>query len=128
MTTNEAAVLRGSATVEVGPEESAERWGNVGIDVLSTPAILGRVEQICDEAMKPAMAAGEMTVGVAVTMHHRAPLRVGSTVTYRVRAPEYAPKTEFEFEVVAADGTVICAGSHRRAVIDAAQFKQSHGL
>ncbi|MFC5290118.1 thioesterase family protein [Actinokineospora guangxiensis] len=128
MTTSEPAALRGSATVEVLPDESAEKWGNTGISVVSTPALLGRLEQLCDEAMKPEMASGEMTVGMSVTLHHRAPARVGSTITYRVAAPSYAPKTEFTFEVLAADGTVVCEGRHQRAVIDAERFKRSHGL
>jgi fluoroacetyl-CoA thioesterase len=116
--------LTRSETVVVGPEESAERWGNTGLDVLSTPDILGRVEQLCDAAMKPGTAADEMTVGVSVTMRHLAPARVGTTVEYRVTAPAYARKTEFSFTVLAADGTVLCEGSHQRAVIDVAKFKQ----
>ncbi|MGP3966799.1 thioesterase family protein [Streptomyces sp. 6N223] len=127
MTAHQAAALTRSETVVVAPHESAEQWGNTGLDVLSTPAILGRVEQLCDAAMKPGTAPGEMTVGVSATMRHRAPVRVGSTVEYRVSAPAYARKTEFSFEVVAEDGTVVCDGRHERAVIDVEKFKQRLG-
>lgn len=114
-----------TATREVAPEDSAERWGNAGIDVLSTPAILGEVERLCDAVMKPHLDEGRMTVGVEVTMRHNAPVRVGGTVTYTVTAAgDVGRKTDFSFEVLDGRGELVCAGTHRRAVVDAAGFRE----
>ncbi|TYB46399.1 thioesterase family protein [Actinomadura chibensis] len=116
-----AGTLRNRRTVTA--EESAERWGNTGLDVLSTPAILGHVEQLCDAAMKPRIAEGQMTVGVAITLHHRAPVRVGRTVEYQVDAPGFARRMEFAFRLLDESGQTVCSGTHERAVIDVDAFK-----
>ena len=114
-----------SATVRtVAPEDSAERWGNVGLPVLSTPAILGEVERLCDALMKPHLTDGQMTVGVEVVMRHSAPTRVGATVEFLVDAPRFDRKMEFAFRVVDGDGELVCQGSHQRAVIDALAFRR----
>lgn len=112
------------AVVPVTSADSAERWGNVGLDVLSTPSMLGVVERLCDSLMRPHVAPGHMTVGVAVTMRHRAPVKVGRDVEYRVSAPAFEQKMDFSFEVVGDDGELICDGTHRRAVINVAKFQQ----
>jgi fluoroacetyl-CoA thioesterase len=106
----------------VTPDESAEKWGNSGIDVLSTPSILGRVEVLCHTAMAPYLDDGQMTVGVSALINHRAPVPVGRAVEYRVSAPAFTGKTVFSFEVRTETGDVACDGTHERAVIDAARF------
>ncbi|OFB38516.1 hypothetical protein CcI156_21905 [Frankia sp. CcI156] len=106
----------------MSPADSAERWGNSGLDVLSTPAILGEIERMCDAVMKPRLADGEMTVGVSVTMRHRLPVRVGKHVEYRVTAGDFARKMDFSFEVRNLDDEIVCDGTHRRAVIISADF------
>ena len=109
--------------ITVTSDDSASRWGNPGVEVLSTPAILGRVEQLCADLAEPHLAPGEMTVGVQVVMNHRAPVRVGEVVVIAAKADELGPRPRFDFEVRSAAGKVVCDGVHQRAVVDAAQFK-----
>ncbi|MGE7391078.1 thioesterase family protein [Streptomyces sp. NPDC004126] len=107
----------------VAPSDCATQWGNDGLEVLSTPAILGNMERVCAGAMSLYLDAGEMSVGVNVTMNHRAPAPVGAEVEYRVESIGVDRKTEFVFEVRDAHGTLICDGTHARAVVEADSFQ-----
>ncbi|XTZ15354.1 thioesterase family protein [Micromonospora echinospora] len=124
MSRPDGAALRRRATRVVTSDDSAERWGNTGLAVLSTPAILGATEQLCAEAMRELLAPGEMSVGVDVTMRHRAPSPVGGTVEYLVAADRVGRQTEFTFEVRDERGTLLCAGTHSRAVVDVDRFRR----
>ncbi|GGV02263.1 hypothetical protein GCM10010211_82010 [Streptomyces albospinus] len=115
-----AEVLR--ETRQVTDADSAERWGNVGLPVLSTPAILGTVEVLCDALMKKHLDAGQMTVGVSATMQHRAPVKVGRTIEYEISAPAFARRMEFSFRVLDEAGEAVSVGTHERAVIDVQKF------
>jgi len=109
--------------ITVGPQDSASRWGNPGIEVLSTPAILGHVERLCADLLQPHLAPGEMTVGVQVVMNHRAPARVGEVVVIAATAADSGSRPRFDFAVKSADGELLCDGVHQRAVVDADQFR-----
>ncbi len=109
--------------ITVGPEDSASRWGNPGVEVLSTPAILGHVERLCADLVQPRLAPGEMTVGVQVVMNHRAPARVGEVVVMEATVADDGSQPRFDFSVRSVDGSVLCDGEHRRAVVDADRFR-----
>jgi predicted thioesterase len=116
--------ISASVTRKVRLEDCASRWGNDGLDVLSTPAILGNMEQVCVDALQPHLEPGQMTVGVRVEMHHRAPTPLDDEVEYRVTVRTLAPRIEISFSVVDRAGTVVCSGTHQRAAIDAVAFKR----
>ncbi|RCV48915.1 thioesterase family protein [Marinitenerispora sediminis] len=120
--------LRAATTRTVRPEDCATQWGNDGLEVLSTPAILGHTERLCAEAMAPYLEPGEMSVGVQVEMHHRAPAPVGGKVDYRITAPAVDRRTEFGFEVRDEADNVICNGTHLRAVVAVDRFLERYGL
>ncbi|GAA4539566.1 thioesterase family protein [Amycolatopsis samaneae] len=111
-----------TVTKVVEPADCASRWGNDGLNVLSTPAILGNMEQACVDALQAHLAPGEMTVGVKVEMHHRAPTPLGAEVEYRISVRGDHPKFEVDFSVVDSAGTVVCEGKHRRAAVRVAAF------
>ncbi|MEV0134007.1 hotdog domain-containing protein [Dactylosporangium sp. NPDC050688] len=115
--------ISGTRRLTVAPEDSASRWGNPGVEVLSTPAILGHVESLCADLLEPHLAPGEMSVGVQVVMNHRAPARIGDEVLIEALAAEAGPRPRFEFRVRGANGSVLCDGDHRRAVVAVAQFR-----
>lgn len=109
---------------KVRVEECASCWGNDGLDVLSTPAILGNMEQVCVDTLQPYLEPGQMTVGVRVEMHHRAPTPLDDEVEYRVTVHTLRPKIEISFSVVDGAGNVVCSGTHQRAAVDAVAFKR----
>ncbi|TMJ94983.1 MAG: hypothetical protein E6G67_08190 [Actinobacteria bacterium] len=86
----------------VTEELSADRWGNRGVHVLSTPGLAVLFEQASIEALQDFLEPGEFTVGTELHVHHLALL---------------------EFEVEARDEAgPVGKGSHVRAVLDRARF------
>lgn len=116
--------LRAHTSRLVDASECATRWGREAFDVLSTPSILGNVEVLCAEALKPYLEAAEVSVGISVELSHRAPTPVGNRVDYFVRAGEVARRTEFAFEVRDHSGAVVCEGTHSRAVVRSDDFRK----
>ncbi|MDJ0362546.1 hypothetical protein [Rhodococcus sp. H29-C3] len=114
--------------VEVRPEDCATQWGNDGLDVLSTPTILGTMERLCVEALAPALRVGEMTVGTGVEMSHTAAALLGELVSYDIEAAVDGRRIDVTFTVTSSDQTVISRGRHSRATVDARRFKQKLGL
>lgn len=108
--------------VQVVDKDCATQWGNDGLEVLSTPAILGAMERICVEALKPALNDGEMTVGIAVRMNHRAAVPLGEFVTYEIEGAIDGKRVGVDFRVTRDDGTVVSDGHHSRAIVDADRF------
>ncbi|MFI6519872.1 aminotransferase class III-fold pyridoxal phosphate-dependent enzyme [Spirillospora sp. NPDC050679] len=123
MTRTETTPLRATASRVVRPEDCATRWGNEGLEVLSTPAILGDMERLCAEEMGRFLGPGQMSVGVTVTMNHRAAAPVGATVHYEVTTTAVDRRTEFAFTVRDEAGTVLCDGDHLRAVVGLERFR-----
>ncbi|WP_328811842.1 thioesterase family protein [Rhodococcus sp. NBC_00294] len=115
-------------SVEVGPRDCATQWGNDGLDVLSTPTILGTMERLCVEALAPTLQVGEMTVGTGVEMSHTAAALLGESVIYHVEASIDGRRIDVTFTVTGSDQTIISRGRHSRATVDAERFKQKLGL
>jgi predicted thioesterase len=107
----------------VEERDCATQWGNDGLHVLSTPAILGTMEQLCVQLLAPTLHAGQMTVGVRAELHHRAPTPLGAAVAYTVTVTEAARRIRIAFTVTDDAGTVVCTGTHDRAVIEVAAFQ-----
>jgi predicted thioesterase len=117
------APVSGECRLTVTHADSASRWGNPGVEVLSTPAILGHVERLCADLLEPDLAPGEMTVGVQVVMNHRAPARVGEVVIIEAVVADAGSRPRFDFKVRSIDGNLLCDGGHQRAVVDAEKFR-----
>ena len=111
---------RGSKVVE--EDDCAVRWGNEGLYVLSTPAILGAMEKVCVDLMAPKLAPGEMTVGVDVHLEHLAPTPMGDTVTFDVVMTCDGRNIDVDFTATDSRGTLVSRGTHKRAVINRDRF------
>jgi fluoroacetyl-CoA thioesterase len=107
--------------------DCASRWGNEGLQVLSTPAILGHMERLCVDTLAPHLAADQMTVGTGVNLRHLAPARLGEAVTYEVATEAVERKMIFSFRVTSSAGLLLSDGTHQRAVVDEAAFLASLG-
>jgi fluoroacetyl-CoA thioesterase len=95
----------------VTPEMAAPHLGPAGA-VLSTPSMIGVMEQCCRQALVPYTAPGDQVIGVAVCITHEAACRVGDGVLVRARqqAADGARHT-WDVSVVGADGRRIGAGT-----------------
>jgi fluoroacetyl-CoA thioesterase len=93
--------------------------------VLATGYLVGLVEQACIKVVDPQLEHTERTVGVHVDLSHEAPSLPGAVVQFQAEliAVEGHQLT-FAVHVVEDDGTVVCRGTHQRAVIDLARFER----
>ncbi|MVN89226.1 dihydrolipoamide acyltransferase [Deinococcus sp. HMF7620] len=101
----------------VRPQDCAHEWGNKGLMVLSTPALIGHMESACVSALQTALSEGTMTVGAAVQMRHLAKADVNDLFTVTVKLLEVdGRKYQFQFEAHRGN-TVLGNGSHLRIQI-----------
>jgi len=109
-------------TMEFAPEErhTAAVVGNS--EVVSTPALIGFLEQTSHRAILPFVEEGEVSVGTRVEVDHLAAAFLGSPVvaTAQVVAAEGRRIT---FDVEARQGDkVVMKGRHVRAIVSRARL------
>lgn len=114
----------GVATIHVTPATTADAYGNPGVLVFATPALVALFERAAIEALTGRMDPGEASVGSIVRVTHRAPTPLGDTVraTARIRSVDGA---QVWFDLEAHDGTELVGdGEHLRIVIDDERFRR----
>ncbi|MEP6872626.1 MAG: hypothetical protein ABI939_12370 [Anaerolineaceae bacterium] len=123
MDTDRAIGAEATITARVGAGDSADAYGNDGLEVLATPALVGLFERAAMQAVAGLLDATERTVGSVVEMAHEAPTAVGAEVmvTARVEAVEGA-RVWFVVRAEDAAGQV-ASGRHARFVVDDARFR-----
>jgi fluoroacetyl-CoA thioesterase len=114
------------ATLVVGIEDTARHMalspGDLFPEVFATSRMIALMEVAAARAMRPLLGAGQLSVGVSLSVRHTAATPVGS----RVRAVAIYLRTEaklMQFRVEAFDESgSIGIGEHTRAVIDTARL------
>lgn len=109
---------------EVTDADTASALMSGDLPVLATPRLLAWLEAATCDAARPRLEPGQTTVGTRVTLDHRAPSAVGSSVhvTARLTAAEGRVLT---FDVEATDpasGRLLASGVITRAVVDGQRF------
>ena len=103
--------------ITVTPDRTADALGNKGVMVLSTPHLIGLLENAADAVIQPHLPAGAGTVGTMVEMRHLAATPVGM----KVRAKATLLETDgrrFVFQVEAHDEVEkVAEGKHARFVV-----------
>ena len=108
----------------VTDEVSADRWGNPGVHVLSTPALAMLFELAAIESIADVLEEGELSVGAELQVRHLAATPVGMEVRVSARLIEVRDRL-LEFEMTASDAAgPIGEGSHVRAVLDRERFER----
>ena len=113
---------RYQAQVTAGAGELASALGNAGVDVVSSPAIIGHLEMACHHVIDPHVDDGEASVGVGFSLRH-----VGAAFPDRpmdVAAELIASDGKrFTFRVEAEqDGRTVMTGEHERALVHLERF------
>ena len=112
----------GVAVVTVTPETTADAYGNRGLAVFATPALVALFERAAIAALAGQLDAGQGSVGSIVRVTHQAPTPLGGTITARARVRS-VEGSQVWFDVQAHDGAEqVGAGEHLRIVIDEARF------
>ena len=106
--------------IEITKEHTTNRMGKEGADVLSTPALLGLMENSCIQQSGPFLAEGFTTVGYAVDgLRHFAATPIGEKVTIKVELTEVdRERNRLKYTLDAFEGEKkVALATHGRAVI-----------
>jgi fluoroacetyl-CoA thioesterase len=114
---------QGRVETQVDAALTADRYGNPGLEVLATPALVGLFELAAMRTVEGLLAESEATVGSTVSIVHSAPTAVGGSVVITARLTTVQGR-ELGFEVEATDDRgLIGKGAHSRFVVDLERFK-----
>jgi len=90
--------------------------------VFGTPMMIMAMESASNEAVRPYLPPGWVTVGSEVNVRHLAPTPMGRTVTATARVAEVSGRS-LMFTVEAHDGIrKIGEGTHRRGAVNLESF------
>lgn len=123
MPVEQSAVGRqGILDTDVTPESTADRYGNPGLMVLATPALVELFERAAVRALEELLTPDERTVGTRVEIAHRAATPVGMRVHVVARVTK-VEGGHIWFDVTAHDEKeLIGDGRHGRFLVDEARF------
>ena len=117
--------MKASVDFTADAATTAIALGSGDVPVLGTPKVVALVEEAAVAAIADGLDAGATSVGTALSIDHRAPTAVGSTVraTAVVTSVE-GRRVSFAVTVSESDDTV-AVGTHTRAVVDRDRFLES---
>ena len=109
---------------QVDPDMTADRWGNTGVFVLATPALVGLLEATCVRAIHNQLEPGWSSVGTHIDLRHLKATPVGDTITLSAEVTQVDGR-KITFHVQAEDsGGLAGEGRHERVLIDLERFLQ----
>ncbi len=116
------AGLSGEKEIEVTLAVSATHMGSGSMGVFATPAMVGLIERTAMELVQPALAEGETTVGVEVSVRHLAATPLGMHVRARVVLESIEGRFLNFSAQVFDDKEKVGEGTHKRAIIRSQSF------
>jgi predicted thioesterase len=103
---------------------TAEKAGNRGVDVLSTPMLLQLVEEAAMQCIAPILSEEEISLGTHVDLSHLAATPVGLIVRTEVEVLKIdGRRVEFAFTAF-DEREKIAEGTHERYVSSRATFRE----
>ena len=106
----------------VTDKDTADVYGSGLLPVLSTPHLIGWMEDTSQKLIQPFMRPGESTVGTHITMQHKAATPIGMRVRVRSEVVEFDGR-RIRFQVQAWDEVEqIGECVHERYIINDARF------
>ncbi len=119
--------IRGEAEQTVEFEHTLTYHNKALPPVYSTPHMIGLMEVAAFNALQSYADAGEVSVGTAINIEHRAPTGVGAHIKAEATL-ESVNGRFFVFRVTAHNGKEeIGRGTVTRAFINVAKFAERHG-
>ncbi len=103
---------------------TAEKAGNRGVDVLSTPMLLQLVEEAAMQCIAPMLSEDEVSLGTHVDLTHLSATPVGLIVRTEVEILKVdGRRVEFAFTAF-DEREKIAEGTHERYVTSRATFRE----
>lgn len=101
---------------------TAEKAGNKGVDVLSTPMLMQMVEDAAMQCVAPTLDPGEVTLSHHIDLSHIAATPVGLIVRTEVEVIAFdGRRIEFAFSAF-DEREKIAEGTHERYVVPRTEF------
>jgi fluoroacetyl-CoA thioesterase len=120
--------VRGQAQQTVAREHTLNHHDPKLPPIYSTPHMIGLMEWAAANALTPYCDEGEISVGTAINIEHRAPTGVGAVVKAEA-VLESAGERFYVFRVTAHNGVAeIGRGTVTRAFINPARVAEKHAL
>jgi predicted thioesterase len=118
--------LRATVSAEVTEADTAQALGSGDVAVLGTPRLLALAEAASVAATAPQLAAGQTTVGTAVSLEHRRPSPLGAQIEVEAELTEIDGRRLVFMFIAYGPGTgddaVIGAGTVERVLLDRDHF------
>ena len=93
--------------------------GTLGVNVLSTPGMIGMMERTASALCKENLGDGRATVGFEVCIKHVGAAKEGATCTVHAALREVVEERKLRFDVEVREGDrTIGVGTHERRVVD----------
>jgi fluoroacetyl-CoA thioesterase len=93
--------------------------GTLGMNVLSTPGMIGMMERTASMLCKENLGDGRATVGFEVCIKHVDAAKEGATCTVHAALREVVEERKLRFDVEVREGDrTIGVGTHERRVVD----------
>lgn len=113
---------KGERRVIVTPEIAIDFLESPDARVLATPHLIGLLEFVCRDSVKPLLEEGFDTVGTEVCVKHLAATPLGMEVTFRSEVIGIEGR-RVRFQVEAYDREEkVSEGTHERFIINVAKF------
>lgn len=116
--------LKGSVSLIVEQEHTAQHLGSGGVQVLATPQMVLLMERAGVAAVDHLLPEGYRTVGAHLDVGHTAPTPIGFEVTATAELMEVAGR-RLVFHVQVQDSVeVVGEGTHQRFIINVQRFSE----
>jgi predicted thioesterase len=113
---------RHSFVVQTRNRDTAESFGNPGVPVVGTPALIGFLETAADRCLKPYYEANEGSLGTSIDVAHLAPAPANSTIEASAEVVGVDGR-KLRFAIEARHGeSLLMKGFHERVVVDMERF------
>ncbi len=114
--------LTKTQSITVSSEHSAKIHGSGHLDVYSTPAMIGLMENTACRCIDGALEEGLDTVGIQIDVKHVKATKMGAKVSCTAKLTEVdGKKLTFEIEAHDEEG-LIGTSLHKRYIIDPEKF------
>lgn len=119
--------IQGQAEETVAHRHTLNYHNSALPSIYSTPNMIGLMEWAAANALLPYCAPGEISVGTAINIEHRAPTTIGAVVKAEA-VLESANGRFYVFRVTAHNGKAeIGRGTVTRAFVNPAEVAKRHG-
>ena len=118
--------IRGQAEQTVEREHTLSHHNAALPPIYSTPNMIGLMEWAAANAMLPYLDEGEISVGTAINIEHRAPTAIGARVMTEAVLESHNERF-YVFRVTAHNGAAeIGRGTVTRAIVNPAKVAERH--